>query len=455
MVKTNNLVVSFIHPDLGIGGAERLVVDAAVGLQQLGHKVIIYTSHHDPKHCFEETADGTLDVRVYGDWLPRHIGGKFMILFALLRNLYLALSLMILSIRYPAPTDTQVALLDQISLSVPILRLVFPRVVFYCHFPDRLLTTRKSWVKRLYRKPFDAVEEFTTGLADETMVNSNFTKEVFKAEFKTIKRLPIVLHPGIQTKSDEVKSFLPSKSLKPLDKVLLSLNRYERKKDVALAVKTFANVVKNGGKGYLKLFVAGGYDTLMRISRLSHNTIAPFPLPMKNDKSSLGSISLEQAQVIFLLSVSNSDRSFLLSNAVCLLYTPSGEHFGIVPVEAMYLRTPVVAVNDGGPTETVLDGDTGYLREPKAEAFSEAVERILGMSEAQRKRMGEAGRRRVEENFTLDSFSRRLDGILQHVPLRRRRMVKAIRGMGAYVPAMLFLVIAIATGGMYLSLSSP
>ena len=40
------------------GGAERLVVDAALGLQKLGHSVDIYTSHHDPNHCFEETRDG-------------------------------------------------------------------------------------------------------------------------------------------------------------------------------------------------------------------------------------------------------------------------------------------------------------------------------------------------------------------------------------------------------------
>ncbi len=41
-----------------LGGAERLVVDAAIGLQKLGHHVEIYTSHHDPAHCFEETRDG-------------------------------------------------------------------------------------------------------------------------------------------------------------------------------------------------------------------------------------------------------------------------------------------------------------------------------------------------------------------------------------------------------------
>lgn len=56
--KNNKKTVVFFHPDLGIGGAERLVVDAAVGLQNRGHKVIIYTSHCDPRHCFDEARDG-------------------------------------------------------------------------------------------------------------------------------------------------------------------------------------------------------------------------------------------------------------------------------------------------------------------------------------------------------------------------------------------------------------
>ncbi|KAF8128270.1 hypothetical protein EV363DRAFT_1452000 [Boletus edulis] len=55
------LRIAFVHPDLGIDGAERLVVDAALGLQALGHTVDIYTSHHDPNHCFDETRDDDND----------------------------------------------------------------------------------------------------------------------------------------------------------------------------------------------------------------------------------------------------------------------------------------------------------------------------------------------------------------------------------------------------------
>lgn len=70
------LRIAFVHPDLGIGGAERLVVDAAIGLQNAGHEVVMFTSHHDPTHCFEETRNGTLDVRVRGDFLPNLSTGR-------------------------------------------------------------------------------------------------------------------------------------------------------------------------------------------------------------------------------------------------------------------------------------------------------------------------------------------------------------------------------------------
>lgn len=64
--------VVFIHPDLGIGGAERLIIDAAVGLQELGHKVTIFTSHCDPTHCFDEARDGMFTLSYVSNvTLPR------------------------------------------------------------------------------------------------------------------------------------------------------------------------------------------------------------------------------------------------------------------------------------------------------------------------------------------------------------------------------------------------
>lgn len=41
------------------------MVDAALGLQKYGHEVVIFTSHHDPNHCFEATRDGGWTVHFF------------------------------------------------------------------------------------------------------------------------------------------------------------------------------------------------------------------------------------------------------------------------------------------------------------------------------------------------------------------------------------------------------
>ena len=45
MVLERPLAIAFIHPDLGLGGAERLVVDAALELSARGHAVSLAAKH--------------------------------------------------------------------------------------------------------------------------------------------------------------------------------------------------------------------------------------------------------------------------------------------------------------------------------------------------------------------------------------------------------------------------
>src|SRR5204863_8387960 len=89
-MRNNSLRIAFIHPDLGIGGAEGLVVAAALHLQHAGHTVTVFAGHHDKKHCIEETRDGTLDVRTCSFFFPSHIAQRFRVFCALARTAYLA-----------------------------------------------------------------------------------------------------------------------------------------------------------------------------------------------------------------------------------------------------------------------------------------------------------------------------------------------------------------------------
>jgi hypothetical protein len=54
--------IGVLHPDLGLGGAERLIIDVALGLQKQGHEVLLFTSYHDSSRCFAETRDGTVGL---------------------------------------------------------------------------------------------------------------------------------------------------------------------------------------------------------------------------------------------------------------------------------------------------------------------------------------------------------------------------------------------------------
>lgn len=103
-------------------------------------------------------------------------------------------------------------------------------------------------------------------------------------------------------------------------------------------------------------------------------------------------------------------RTLLLAACQAVVYTPQHEHFGIVPLEAMAHQRPVIAVNNGGPTESVVSGVTGYLCEPTPTAFAHAYERLLNGEVAEL--MGSAARKHVIDKFSRTAFGHSLN---QHI----------------------------------------
>ena len=46
--------VAILHPDLGIGGAETLIINIALALERTGHEVTVFTPFFDPERCLKE-----------------------------------------------------------------------------------------------------------------------------------------------------------------------------------------------------------------------------------------------------------------------------------------------------------------------------------------------------------------------------------------------------------------
>jgi glycogen synthase len=132
-------------------------------------------------------------------------------------------------------------------------------------------------------------------------------------------------------------------------------------------------------------------------------------------------VSRRRGGVLWIREMLPRDEVIQLYSHAAVFCCPSVyEPFGIINLEAMACRTPVVASAVGGIPEVVVDGETGLLVElalregtfepvdPAAfsRALAAAINRV-GLDTALRRRFGENGRRRVEEHFSWAAIARR------------------------------------------------
>lgn len=191
--------------------------------------------------------------------IPMSIFNRLTILCAILRHIHL---LLILAFTNELTELKPTALIvDQLSAGQPFLRYLLPQtpILFYCHFPDLLLARRGSTIKQIYRVPFDWIEEWSMGFAQGVAVNSEFTKGVVARTWPTLKdnvRMRVV-YPCVDVgKETELGRGKASERLLGGQKVILSINRFERKKDIGLALRAFAAIPEDQRHGS-RLVIAG------------------------------------------------------------------------------------------------------------------------------------------------------------------------------------------------------
>jgi len=99
-----------------------------------------------------------------------------------------------------------------------------------------------------------------------------------------------------------------------------------------------------------------------------------------------------------------------------LVVVPSRvDSFGLAAIESMMFAKPVVAAGVGALRSIVIDGETGSLVSPgDTDALCDALGSLVS-SEELRERMGRAGRRRYEQQHSLQAISKGVEAFFREV----------------------------------------
>lgn len=245
------------------------------------------------------------------------------------------------------------------------------KLISYCHTPPRYLygyKTANDWDSTPVKKVLKGIgmipmhflrmaDHEASKRPDIYIANS---EEVKKRIEKYYRRDAIVIYPPVLIPN------VVSNHQSPTTNYYLAGGRLARAKGMDVIVKAF---VQNGKA--LKIFgrgFAGFENELKHLAGYSSS----------ESRSSVGKSSqLRSNNIEFLGEVDDQQKFELMAGAKAYVFASYDEDFGITPVEAMGVGTPVVAFRSGGVKETVIDGKTGvFFDKNTPESLNEAIEEL-------------------------------------------------------------------------------
>lgn len=221
--------------------------------------------------------------------------------------------------------------------------------LLYCHTPVRAFYDLRDWTlenldsgsQRLAAKIWIAAHKWFNERSirnvDGIVVNS---ENVRRRVGRYYDRDAVVVHPPVPTgkfRFSQVGDFW------------LSVNRLYPEKRIDLQIEIFRKLPEE------KLKIVGGFAL------------------GDHSKSYISRLGETPPNVELLGSVGQEDLVDLYSECKGFIATAVDEDFGMTPVEAMASGKVALVTDEGGYRETVVDGETGWLLPPDADAFAKKI----------------------------------------------------------------------------------
>src|SRR5438445_3426453 len=217
-----------------------------------------------------------------------------------------------------------------------------------------------------------AVRRYSKIVANSKFL-SRFLKRIYKLDF-----VPPVVYPG----PDTMREQLSSKDFAGEGDYMLAVGPLIPLKNVDGMIQAASKV-----PSAILVVVGEGQD---RISLEERAGLLQVPLFLKGNCHSEEELAMLYSQCMFHIHLS--------------LYEP----FGLTPVEAGLFRKASIVTDHGGPPETIVDGETGFIVNPRDYGMIAKRMKELLSSPELRHEMGRRARKRVLENFTLERSTKLL-----------------------------------------------
>lgn len=229
--------------------------------------------------------------------------------------------------------------------------------ICYSHTPPRYLygyATAREWKKNMVLRVLGEIANHFLRLVDyKSSQNVDYfianSRNIASRIEKFYRRSSTVIYPPVDISSmyqlASIKNTTDTKYIIHNTKYFLAGGRIAKPKHIDLIVKTFEEL-----KLPLKVFGRGFAGAELKSSK---------------------------SNIEFLGEVSDEEKYALMAGAKAYVFAAKDEDFGITPVEAMVMGTPVIAYRSGGVLETVIEGKTGlFFDELSVKSLSEAIRKL-------------------------------------------------------------------------------